>query len=197
MPRSANGSGCSFVVMISVAFALNFICMMQHRGTETPTFGGGGGCWTFKTYLVTHLPFLGVFAKLRKATITSVMALSVRMEELGSHWTGFHAIWHLCIFENMSIKFEVYSNLTRIMSTLNDNQYPLTLTLLMSYIYIYIKLLLKPEILTSCIYIYMDPRLATLKAVSFYLLHNVSTLNQCRKFSCVTVVCKHFASYQD
>jgi hypothetical protein len=43
----------------------------------------------------------------------------------------------------------------------------------------------------------MDPRLATLKAVSFYLLHNVSTLNQCRKFSCVTVVCKHFAGYQD
>jgi hypothetical protein len=28
----------------------------------------------------------------------------------------------------------------------------------------------------------MDLRLATLKAVSFYLLHNVSTLNQCRKF---------------
>jgi hypothetical protein len=43
----------------------------------------------------------------------------------------------------------------------------------------------------------MDLRLATLKAVSFYLLHNVSTLNQCRMFSCVTVVCKHFASYQD
>jgi hypothetical protein len=37
---------------------------------------------------------------------------------------------------------------------------------------------------------------ATLKAVSFYLLHNVSTLNQCRKLSCGTVVCKHFASYQ-
>jgi hypothetical protein len=45
--------------------------------------------------------------------------------------------------------------------------------------------------------IYMDLRLATLKAISFYLLHNVSTLNQCRKFSCVTVVCKHFASYQE
>jgi hypothetical protein len=42
----------------------------------------------------------------------------------------------------------------------------------------------------------MDLRLATLKAVSFYLLHNVSTLNQCRNFSCVTVVCKHFASYE-
>jgi hypothetical protein len=56
------------------------------------------------------------------------------------------------------------------------------------------ELLVKPEILTS--YIYMDLRLATLKAVSFYLLHNVSTLNQCRKLSCDTVVCKHFASYQ-
>jgi hypothetical protein len=43
----------------------------------------------------------------------------------------------------------------------------------------------------------MDLRLATLNAVSFYLLHNVLTLNQCRNFSCVTVVCKHFASYQD
>jgi hypothetical protein len=43
----------------------------------------------------------------------------------------------------------------------------------------------------------MDLGLANLKAGSFYLLHNVLTLNQFRKFSCVTVVCKHFASYQD
>jgi hypothetical protein len=43
----------------------------------------------------------------------------------------------------------------------------------------------------------MDLRLTTLKAVSFYLLYNVSTLNQRRKFTCVTVVCKHFSSYQD
>jgi hypothetical protein len=42
----------------------------------------------------------------------------------------------------------------------------------------------------------MDLRLAALKVVSFYLLHNVSTLNQCRKLPCDTVVCKHFASYQ-
>jgi hypothetical protein len=42
----------------------------------------------------------------------------------------------------------------------------------------------------------MDLRLATLKAVSLCLLHIVSTLNQCRKLSCGTVVCKHFASYQ-
>jgi hypothetical protein len=43
----------------------------------------------------------------------------------------------------------------------------------------------------------MDLRLATLKAIFFCLLHNVSTMNQCKKFYCVTVVCKHFASYQD
>jgi hypothetical protein len=43
----------------------------------------------------------------------------------------------------------------------------------------------------------MELCLATLKAVSFYLRKNVSTLNQCKKFSRVTVVCKHFASYQD
>jgi hypothetical protein len=43
----------------------------------------------------------------------------------------------------------------------------------------------------------MDLRFATLKAVSFYILQNVSTLNQCRTFSCVIVVCKLFASYQD
>jgi hypothetical protein len=42
----------------------------------------------------------------------------------------------------------------------------------------------------------MDLRLATLKAVSFYMMHNVSTLNQRRKLFCGTVVCKHFASYQ-
>jgi hypothetical protein len=62
--------------------------------------------------------------------------------------------------------------------------------------YIYMELLVKLEILTSYIYIYMDLCLATLKVISFYLLHNVSTLNQCRKFSCGTVMCKHFDSYQ-
>jgi hypothetical protein len=57
----------------------------------------------------------------------------------------------------------------------------------------FMELLVKPEILTS--YIYMDLRLATLNAASFYLLH-VSTMIQCIKLSCGTVVCKHFASYQ-
>jgi hypothetical protein len=43
----------------------------------------------------------------------------------------------------------------------------------------------------------MDLRLASLKAVSLYFLHNVSTLNQCRKFFCVTVVCKHLWNKED
>jgi hypothetical protein len=42
----------------------------------------------------------------------------------------------------------------------------------------------------------MNLRLATLNAVSLYLLHNGSTLNHCRNLSCVTAVCKHFVSYQ-
>jgi hypothetical protein len=38
----------------------------------------------------------------------------------------------------------------------------------------------------SVVYIYIAIRLATLKSVSFYLLHNVSTLNQCRNLCCGT-----------
>jgi hypothetical protein len=45
----------------------------------------------------------------------------------------------------------------------------------------------------SCIF---GPTFGNAKSRPFYLLYNDSTLNQCRKFSSVTVVCKHFASYQ-
>jgi hypothetical protein len=65
----------------------------------------------------------------------------------------------------------------------------LNLSLLMSYIY-------GAPCKARNFNVYMDLRLAALKVVSFYLLRNVSTLNQCRKLSCGTVVCKHFASYQ-
>jgi hypothetical protein len=66
----------------------------------------------------------------------------------------------------------------------------LTLSLLISYIYL--ELLVKPEILMSYIY-----GLTFGNAESrLYCLQNVSTLNQCRKVFCVKVVCKHFASYQ-
>ena len=48
-------------------------------------------------------------------------------------------------------------------------------------------LLVKPEMLTTYIY---GPTFGKAERVSFYLLHNVSTLNQCREVSCVTFVCK-------
>ena len=57
------------------------------------------------------------------------------------------------------------------------------------------ELLVKPEMLTSYIYIYIyGPTFGNAETVSFHLLHNVSKLNQCREVSCVTFVCKHFAS---
>ena len=49
----------------------------------------------------------------------------------------------------------------------------------------------KPEMLTSYIY---GPTFGNAETLSFYLLHNVSTLNQGREVSCVIFVCKHFAS---
>ena len=50
------------------------------------------------------------------------------------------------------------------------------------------ELLVKPEILTSYIYV---PTFGNAETVSFYLLHNVSTLNQCRE---VPSVLKHCAA---
>ena len=52
---------------------------------------------------------LGVFAKLRKATISFVMSVrpSVPKEQLGSHWTDFHEIWYLNIFLEKLEKIQV------------------------------------------------------------------------------------------
>jgi hypothetical protein len=55
------------------------------------------------------------------------------------------------------------------------------------------KLLVKPEILTSYVY---GPTFGNAESRLFQFDALVSTLNQCRKLSCGTVVCKHFASYQ-
>jgi len=61
-------------------------------------------------------PFLGAFAKLRKATISYIMSvhLSVRMEQLGSHWEEFHEIWYLRIFrksvENIQVSLKSDKN---------------------------------------------------------------------------------------
>ena len=58
--------------------------------------------------------YLGGFAKLRKATITFVMSVClsvcpyVRMEQIVSHWTGFHEIWYLNIFRISVEKIQVF-----------------------------------------------------------------------------------------
>jgi hypothetical protein len=67
----------------------------------------------------------------------------------------------------------------------------LTLSLLMSYIYM--ELLVKPEILTSYIHV---PTFGNAES-RLYFLYNVPTLYQCRKVFCGTIVFNHFASYQD
>jgi hypothetical protein len=60
------------------------------------------------------LLILDVFAKLQKVTLSSVMSLCpsvclfVHMEQLGSHWTGFHEILCLMFFENLSRKFKFH-----------------------------------------------------------------------------------------
>jgi len=68
-------------------------------------------------YLLYIFPFssgaiLGAFAHLRKATIRFVM--SVRTEQLGSHWTDFHEIWCLSIFrkpiENIKVSLQLDSH---------------------------------------------------------------------------------------
>jgi len=56
------------------------------------------------------IAFLGTLTTLRKATVSFVMSLSIRsslrMEQLGSHWTDFYEILYLRIFfQNMSRKF--------------------------------------------------------------------------------------------
>jgi hypothetical protein len=101
--------------------------------------------------------------------------LSVR-PSTWNNWTDFRVIRYLTIFRKSFEKIQV----------------SLTLSLLM---YIYGAPCKARNF--NAVYIYMDIRLATLKAVSFYLLHNVSTVNRCRKFCCGTVVCNNFATIQD
>jgi hypothetical protein len=72
--------------------------------------------------------FSGSFAKLRKATLASrslsfcmsvrlSVSVSVRMEQFGFHWTGFHEIGCLSIFRKSVEKIQVSLNLTRITGT--------------------------------------------------------------------------------
>ena len=54
----------------------------------------------------TCLPSLSAFAELRNATISFVM--SVRMEQVDSHWTDIHVFFSLVFFENPPLKFKFH-----------------------------------------------------------------------------------------
>jgi ABC-type arginine/histidine transport system permease subunit len=58
---------------------------------------------------------LGTFVKLWKATIGFVISvcLSVRMEQLGSHWTDFHEILYVTIFRKSIEKIQVLLKLDK------------------------------------------------------------------------------------
>jgi hypothetical protein len=74
----------------------------------------GKSCWTCNacfdslySFCLKH--FLFVFAKLRKATLSFAISvrLSVRIEQLGFHWTNFQEILYLSIFRKSVEKIQV------------------------------------------------------------------------------------------
>jgi hypothetical protein len=57
-----------------------------------------GGCAQIGLFL-QQISFLGAFPKVRKSTISFMsVCLSVRMEQLGSHWTDFDETKYLNFF---------------------------------------------------------------------------------------------------
>jgi hypothetical protein len=59
---------------------------------------------------------LGAFQKFQKATVSFVMSVrpsihpSVRMEQLGFHWTDFHKIWYVRIFSKICLENSNFIN---------------------------------------------------------------------------------------
>ena len=60
-----------------------------------------------------------------KRILVSIMSvcLSVRMEQLGFHWRGFHKMLCLRSFESLCRKFQFHYNPTKIMDTLHADWY--------------------------------------------------------------------------
>jgi hypothetical protein len=50
--------------------------------------------------------FLGALQNCEKRLLAS-SCLSVRMQQLGSHWKDFHDIWYLCFFKKSAMKIQV------------------------------------------------------------------------------------------
>ena len=106
-------------------------------------------------------PHLHLMRRLRMTSTVSVCLHGTQRSNCTFIFTGW--------IPQQNVAWEVIFHLQM------TSPFRLTLRLLMSYIYM--ELLVKPEMLTSYIY---GPTFGNAETVSFYLLHNVSTLNQCR-----------------
>jgi hypothetical protein len=89
-------------------------------------------CWKLKNTdslqsfpLLALRPFLSLFAKWRKVTISFFMSVcpSAHMELLGSQWRYFHGIRYWVFFRNLSRRFKFYWNLVIITGTSHEDQY--------------------------------------------------------------------------
>jgi hypothetical protein len=81
-----------------------------HKGLEgSGAVGRGRGC--LKCHHVPYLWafFLGAFTKSWKATISFIKSvrLSVCVEQVGSHSTGFDEVWYLSFFQKSVEKIQV------------------------------------------------------------------------------------------
>ena len=86
---------------------LNYYCNQDKKVFTNKENTGDVELFSFLFYLpnaevgisATYKSILGAFAKLRKATISFVtpIRLTVRMEQLESHWTDFREILYLSI----------------------------------------------------------------------------------------------------
>jgi len=83
-----------------------------------------------RVYCAVRTEFSGVFTKLLKATISFITSVcpSVRMEQLGSHWTDFHEIWHSTIFGNLVEKIQVSLISDRNNGSAHEGQYTFPIT---------------------------------------------------------------------
>jgi len=61
--------------------------------------------------------FLGIFPKLKQATISFIISVCppICMQQLGSQWMDYHEIWYMSIFRKSGLKIQVKlkSNFTR------------------------------------------------------------------------------------
>jgi hypothetical protein len=85
-----------------------------------------------RTNYIPQIPFLGAFAKLRKAILASSCVClstrpsfrpSVRVDQLGSYWTDFYETWYLSIYRKYAEKIEFLLKSDKSNGTSREEQY--------------------------------------------------------------------------